>query len=275
MAIMKKSVGVGVLPVLLLSLAGFFGCGGSDESPTGAAELGEEIDLSIYEPASLDDYEIVYSVNRDKAPLESGVRFCSVETVLDYDPDTGQDISIDCEVFEEESDGNNEPDVRVYKCGSYLYGVKTNETGRWGPLYRFIPRRQVAPEEHPRLGGTFDSKCSCLITRFTMFETEYRQVQSFRSWTTYVAIEDSITVPAGTFYSVLKTQEKMKISTKQTLAADTTAVVFNNLSEMTSTAWRAQGIGAVKIIEDGSLLHVEKEMVRGTVAGVSYPKETR
>jgi hypothetical protein len=272
MAVELKASGLGLLCVVLLSLAGLVGCGGSEQGPS-EPQLGEEVNLALYEPASLKDYEIVYSVLTNKI-TETGVRYCNTETVYDYDPALNQDVPIECCVFEQDSDGAGQPAIRYYKAGCYIYGVKVYDSGHWGPLYRFVPRRQVIPEENPRLGETFDSGASCLITRFTMFDTEYRQVQTFRSWTTYVAVEDSVTVPAGTFYDVLKTKVKTRVSTKQTLAADTTHVVFNQLTETIIYDWDARDIGTIKSTEDDNQAHVEKEMIRGKVDGVTYPKKT-
>ncbi|MCK4548436.1 MAG: hypothetical protein KAW17_13455 [Candidatus Eisenbacteria sp.] len=273
MALERGRIPVLVLIAAVVPLAAFLGCGG-EEGPS-APELGEEIDLSIYAPAGFEGYSTTYSLDRGRESIEVCTTYRGTEAVYDVNPETGGQVLVDCCVLEEDGEGGNEPDVRIYRCGNYEYAIKTCVAGRWGPLYYFQPKRQLAPDENPRINSVFDSGTSSLFTRFEMYDVEYRQVQSYRTWTTYLAIENSLTVPAGTFQDVLKTSERVRIHTKQTVAADTTAVVYENHDERIFHVWRAPGLGIIRVMEVDGRFDYEKTLVRAIADAREYPIQAR
>jgi hypothetical protein len=270
MTVERGGMSVLVLVAVMLPLITFLGCGDSGEGPA-APELGEEVDVSMYLPASFQDYAATYSIDRGRGTIEACVKYHGAETIYDLNPDTGQQTEVECCILEVDAEWGNQPDVRVYRCENYEYGIRTCVAGQWGQMYYYIPKRCVLPDENPRIGSTFDSKTSSLVTRFTLYETQYRQVDSYRTWVTYSAIEESLTVPAGTFHDVLRTRVRQRIHTKQSLVADTTNVVFDDSNELTYDFWDAPGVGTIKVVGVDTPFQYEKVLMSATADGVEYP----
>jgi|GEM_PF-4111944 len=260
-----------VLAAALVWAALILGCGDQGGSPSGP-ELGEEVDLSLYEPENVEDLNLTYEVTLSGTVREASVWYCGCETVYEMDPDTGQEVPIECDIFEQEGERGGIPSSRIYVAGRYLYGIKSRQADRWGPLYLFQPKRPLAPEGNPRIGSTFDSGLCTITSVFESQGTTFRQVESYRFWTTYEAIEDSLEVPAGKFYDVLRTRVRTRYHLEQTLYPDTTVVVTDYTSEDTQYVWIAEGIGTIKVADARANIDYEKVLVRANVDGETYPR---
>jgi hypothetical protein len=250
--------------VLLLS-----SCGG-DDGGTSPAPLGEEIDIAEYAPGDLDGYFLTYRTTTAHDTVETDTWYVGNETVYDYDPDPANPTEVDCFVTQQENDGITSAfggDMRMYSDGRYVYGIKIYGGGTWEPFYNFRPKMKLLPDANPHVGEVFDSGPASFV--FTYEEDNLRDVFWVRSWTRYLAIEDSLTVPAGTFHEVLKTEVRQRACFKRTAISDTTSVVAGSsgCSEGTYREWSAPGIGTIRMT--GTTY--ERVLISGTVEGVTYP----
>jgi hypothetical protein len=273
MAGLRERASAAVLAITLASLPALFGCGGNESPSSPEPALGEEVDLSLFAPATYEGYHATYSITRGKDRIEASTWYCGVETVYDVDPVSGEPCPVACTVIEQEGEWGNEPDVRLYTAERFLYGIKTYSQGRWGLLQCFDPKLPVAPEENPRTGSTFDSGTSNLYSRFIMYDIEYREVETVQTWRTYEALEDSVTVPAGTFYNVLRTKVRERVRTKGTTAADTTTVLWNDTTESVSLVWEAEGIGVIRAQGTVGFQDYEKVLESAEIDGITYPRK--
>lgn len=265
----KRSLSLAVLSMVVAAL--HVGCGGGGGDPSGPA-LGEEVDLSLYEPADYQSYRTTYRITTADRVREASMWFHDLQPVSGTDPVTGNQVVTDCMVFEMEGETGSAPNERMYLDGRYLVGVKTLEAGRWGPLYTFNPRRQLVPEENPRINSTFDSGISSVTAIVSIFGNLYRDVRDFRTWKTYLAVEDSVTVPAGTFYDVLRTRVRDWVHLTRTAYPDTMTTVSQSTSDNVFYVWEARGIGTIKVQSASSSMEYEKVLISARVDGVTYPR---
>ncbi len=133
------------------------------------------------------------------------------------------------------------------------------------------PKMKVAPDTNPRINGVFDSGGSNLV--FPIEDAGIREDIWLRTWITYLAVEDSMTVPAGTFYNVLKTKERQRTCYKRTAYADTSAVVplSEYVGESESLVWSAPGIGTIRVTSGSGSNASERVLISATIDGVDYP----
>jgi hypothetical protein len=257
---------------VLLFLSALPGCGGGGGGPSGP-QLGAEVDLSLYQPASLHNYSVTYRSTTDRDTVEANTWYVGTETVFDYDPDTGEDTEVECDVIQEEADNifQDLGDMRTYADDKYAYGIKIYGEGTWEPLYYLRPKLKIAPDENPRINGVFDSGGASVT--FAYEDVGYRVVFWLRNYTTYLAIEDSVTVPAGTFYDVLKTRDRQRSAVKVTALNDTSDVFpgYPQLMESETLSWHAPGIGLIRSTYQMDTGLAERVMISGTIDGVTYP----
>ena len=269
---MLRRARAGLIPAaaFLLGVWSLAGCGGDDGGTTGP-ELGAEVDLSLYSPTSIVGLYATFRSMTHVDTVEASTWYVGTEPV--YDPDAEEPIEVECTVIQEEPDNifSVLGEMRTYSDDQYVYGIKVYGGGTWEPLYYFRPKMKIAPDENPRINGVFDSDGSSFV--FT-YETEgLRDVFWIRSWTTYLAIEDSVTVPAGTFYDCLKTKERQRVHVKRTTIIDTTNVIPGSVftGESESFSWQAPGIGVIRITAGSGTDFAERVLVSGTFDGVDYP----
>ena len=271
---MAAIIRTAILAIAMGLLAGLGGCSGGDDGPAGPV-LGEEVDLSLYGPAGWEDYYVTYQATTQADTAQSSVWYHGAEIVYDTDPDTGEQIEISVRVMQEEVDYifQDLGDTRTYTDGRYVYGIKVYGGGTWEPLYSMRPKMKVAPDNNPRINEGFDIGGSSLV----FADEEWMQVIWLRSWTTYLAVLDSLTVPAGTFHDVLKTRSRQRVAYKVVSVVDTT-VLYNPAAvgsyEGTGESWDAPGIGTIRQTAGSGEDFAERVLISGTVDGVTYPTKS-
>ncbi len=266
----RKGLSVILVAAVLPAVLSLIGCGGDDGGTTGP-ELGAEVDLSLYSPVSMDDFYATYRSMTFVDTVDASTWYVGTEPVFDLDAE--EQTEVECTVIQEEPDNifSVLGEMRSYTNGQYLYGIKILGGGTWEPLYYFRPKMKIAPDENPRINGVFDSDGSSFV--FTYEAEGLRDVFWLRSWTTYLAIEDSLTVPAGTFYNVLKTKERQRVHVKRTTTIDTTNAIPGSVytGESESFSWQAPGIGMIRVTAGSGTDFAERVLVSGTFDGVDYP----